>query len=60
MNILETAVNLAAAVVIGDKVIEATPVGETETLDVPETDMPVRLKGNKHIHIVGLVYKRVK
>lgn len=59
-NILETALDIIAEVKAADKIIERTAVGDTAEVDVSDIDLPVRLKGDKHVHIVGFVVKRTK
>lgn len=57
-NIVDELLELAADIKMGDKEIEATPVGQTGQLDVPPFAFPLRLKGNKKIKITAVIFER--
>ena len=60
-NILEVAFEVAAEIKFADKEIDATPIGDDVTIEIPPIDAGfVRLKGNKKVKIKGLILERTQ
>lgn len=57
-NILDSAFEIITEIKLADKLIERTPVGDTIEIDTPDMEVPVRLKGGKHVKIVSVNVER--
>lgn len=61
MDLLSTAFEVASEIKMADVQIEHTTIGDETTIEIPAIDVGfVRLKGGKHVKIVGLVLQRTK
>lgn len=59
-NILEELLNLYVEVKSADAEIEATAVGAECDIAIPAIDLPIRLKGGKHVRITSVTVERTK
>lgn len=64
-NILETALDLLTDIKLADAEIEATAVHSElefrfDQFNLHNIDVPLRLKGNKHVQIAGLILNRTQ
>lgn len=59
-DILNELLQIVVEVKLADSEIEATPVGETVEIDIPDFDIPIRLRGGKHVKVSSVVVTRTK